>query len=121
MNKHFVPLSCSLLIAQTINGLCTVQSVIKLRSGVCQVPLSHMCFKYFRDTSSKYKAYLEDCKKEKSELDSKSKRKDCVERLENLKKEEKTIHCLIGKANKRHSAACKSKNMQEIYMQPKPF
>ncbi|KAJ8875504.1 hypothetical protein PR048_023399 [Dryococelus australis] len=77
---------------------------------------------YFRDASSKYKAYLEDCKIEKSELDSKSKRKYGVGRLENLKKEGKTLqeaiqasHCLILEANKRLSAACKSKNMQEIF------
>ncbi|KAJ8880401.1 hypothetical protein PR048_016870 [Dryococelus australis] len=76
-----------------------------------------------QDASSKYKAYLEDCKKEKSELDSKSKRKDGVGRLENLKKEEKTLqeviqasYCLIGDANKKISAACKSKNMQEIFV-----
>ncbi|KAJ8871335.1 hypothetical protein PR048_027652 [Dryococelus australis] len=105
MNKHFIPPSCSLLTAQTINGLHTVQSVIKLTGGVCQMPLSPMCFKYFRDASSKYKAYLEDCKKEKSELDTKSKRKDGVERLGNLKKEGKILqeaiqasHCLIGEA-----------------------
>ncbi|KAJ8875451.1 hypothetical protein PR048_023346, partial [Dryococelus australis] len=118
MNKHFISPSCSLLTAQTINGIRTVQSVIKLRGGVCQVPLSPMCLKYFRDASSKYKAYLEDCKKEKSELDSKSKRNDGVEILENLKKEEKTLqeaiqasHCLIGEANKRDFLLL---NMQEI-------
>ncbi|KAJ8874828.1 hypothetical protein PR048_022717 [Dryococelus australis] len=92
MNKHLVSPS--------------LQSVIKLRGCVCQVPVSPTCF---RDASSKYKAYLEDCKKEKSELDK---------RLENLKKEGKTLqeaiqasHCLIGEANKRLSAASKSKNM----------
>ncbi|KAJ8869368.1 hypothetical protein PR048_030943 [Dryococelus australis] len=58
-----------------------------LSSGVC---LSPMCF---TDASGKYKAYLEDCKEEKSEPDSNSKRKDGVERLE---EDIQASHCLIG-------------------------